>query len=357
MATFEVRDQKTSDELEQTRVEASFATADSLIAQGRWRGAIDVLTEANRARRNPKIERRLVQVRLDAFAHGNKATISPWPPITNAPIPNGCPPEVSKADLDVPVLIASLRGAGSLLVRRLIPPKTTEILIDGIDRAFAAFDASQEGRLDQDATHWFEEFQLTSQQAATKRPVFRTFLRSGGGIFAADSPPVLFDLLEAVKDSGITDAVTAYLGEPPALSAMKTILRRVPASTVDASWHQDGAFMGTGIRSVNVWLALTRCGEDAPGLDILPRRLDHLVETGTEGAIFDWAASSVKVEEAGAGVEVCRPLFEAGDGLLFDHFFMHRTAADSSMTLDRHGIEMWFFAPSRYPENEIPLVV
>ena len=38
--------------------------------------------------------------------------------------------------------------------------------------------------------------------------------------------------------------------------------------------------MGTDIRSVNLWMALSHCGDEAPGLDIVPRRLDHIVETG-----------------------------------------------------------------------------
>ena len=230
------------------------------------------------------------------------------------------------------------------------------MLVDGIDRSFAAFDATQQGPGEADETQWFEEFEPTEHHRHLA-PGVRTFVRSGGGVFAADSPPVLFDLLEAVEASGITAIVTTYLGERPALSLKKTTLRRVTKKSSDASWHQDGAFMGTDIRSVNLWLPLTRCGVDAPGLDILPCRLDGLVETGTEGAVFDWAASAKMVEQAGGGVKICRPVFEAGDALLFDHLFMHRTAAEASMTRDRHAIEMWFFAPSLYPSREIPLVV
>jgi hypothetical protein len=115
--------------------------------------------------------------------------------------------------------------------------------------------------------------------------------------------------------------------------------------------------MGTDIRTVNLWLALSHCGDDAPGLDILPRRLNHIVETGTPGAVFDWSASPEMVERAAEGTAVCRPIFEPGDALLFDHMFMHRTAAGPEMTKDRHGVEMWFFAPSLYPDSQIPLVV
>ena len=47
------------------------------------------------------------------------------------------------------------------------------------------------------------------------------------------------------------------------------------------AWHQDGAFMGD-VRALNLWLSLSRCGDESPGLDIVPRRLDDLVATTTE---------------------------------------------------------------------------
>ena len=44
------------------------------------------------------------------------------------------------------------------------------------------------------------------------------------------------------------------------------------------------------------------------------------------------------------------------DVLLFDDLFLHRTAADPTMPRRRYAIETWFFAPSAYPEGQIPLV-
>ena len=63
--------------------------------------------------------------------------------------------------------------------------------------------------------------------------------------------------------------IAGYLGERPALSVKKWTLRRVPIDT-SADWHQDGAFLGSGIRTINMWLSLSQCGADAPGLDIVP---------------------------------------------------------------------------------------
>jgi hypothetical protein len=36
--------------------------------------------------------------------------------------------------------------------------------------------------------------------------------------------------------------------------------------------------------------------------------------------------------------------------------FLHRTAIDSLMTRERYAIETWFFAPSTYPDQYVPLV-
>jgi hypothetical protein len=182
-------------------------------------------------------------------------------------------------------------------------------------------------------------------------------VRGSGGAWTADSPRALFDLVETFRDTTLLDVVTRFLGERPALSRNKSTLRRVPVAAVHAEWHQDGAFLGRPIRTLNVWMALTRCGDDAPGMDILPKRLDGIVETGTEGSIFSWAAAHDKVLEAADGVPVRRPIFDAGDALLFDELFMHRTACEPQMTKERHAIETWLFAPSVYPDKHVPLVV
>ena len=92
-------------------------------------------------------------------------------------------------------------------------------------------------------------------------------------------------------------------------------------------------------------------------MDLLPRRLDRVVETGTGGAIFDWAVGPQTVETLAVDSPVVRPEYRAGDAMLFDDLFLHRTAIDESMTRARYAIESWFFAPSAYPEQYVPLMV
>ena len=67
------------------------------------------------------------------------------------------------------------------------------------------------------------------------------------------------------------------------ISVQKCTLRRVDPDA-GRGWHQDGAFMGD-VRALNVWLSLSRCGDEAPGMDVIPRRLEDIVPTGTEGAV------------------------------------------------------------------------
>jgi hypothetical protein len=166
---------------------------------------------------------------------------------------------------------------------------------------------------------------------------------------------MLHMLLEAYDDLGLRDVVEGYLGERPVLSANKCTLRRVE-TTAGTDWHQDGAFLGAGIRALNIWVALTDCGVDAPGMDLVPRRFDEVVETGTGGAIFDWAVGPDTVAQLSADAPVVRPRFRAGDALLFDDLFLHRTAIDPSMNRSRYAIESWFFAPTSYPDGQVPIV-
>lgn len=166
---------------------------------------------------------------------------------------------------------------------------------------------------------------------------------------------MLFELTELIDDTGIGDLVTEYLGERPVLSANKCTLRRVPL-TAQAGWHQDGAFLGESARSLNLWLALDHCGTDAPGLDLVPRRFDRVVPAGTDGAIFDWSVAPDVVTREAGDVGIVRPEFAPGDALLFDHFLLHSTAVEPTMTNERHAMETWFFGPSSYPDGQIPLV-
>jgi hypothetical protein len=328
------------------------AEADRLADDGQGLDAIRQLSEANRSRREPQVEERLVMLRHDVFPSLPRRPVETLAPEVVREEPNGALAPTDRPDLDVATLRRELSHHGCALVRGLIPPERAEAMARGIDRALEAFDGCEASGAQADSPWYFPFAPPSAGQFAWRR---RGWVRASGGLWTADSPRMLFELMELVEDTGIAALIEAYFGERPALSANKCTLRRVPTDT-NTNWHQDGAFLGREVRSLNLWLALSPCGVDAPGLDIVPQRFDEILPTGTEGALFDWSVSPAVVEDAAGGPEaVISPEFEPGDALLFDHMFLHRTGIRPGMTQERWAIESWFFAPSSYPDGQIPL--
>jgi hypothetical protein len=329
----------------------ALADAAAVLADGRRSEAIRLLTETNRLDRHPQIEERLVALRHEAFPSLSEP-VGPRPEEI-VPEPIGLPlAPTDPRELDVAALRRGLAQHGCVLVRGLIPPERAAMLASGIDRALDAFDTCVAASGPQAVPPWYVPF--TPRTGDYRVGGRRRWVRASGALWTADSPRMLFELLEVVHETGVGSLVEAYLGERPALSANKCTLRRVPVDT-STDWHQDGAFLGRQVRTLNFWLALSACGIDAPGLDIVPRRLDDVLETGTDGAIFDWSVSPAVVEKAADGVGVLRPEFAPGDALLFDHLFLHRTGVTAGMSRERWAIETWFFAPSSYPDGQIPI--
>ena len=335
-------------------LQRAVAAADDLVAEGRRPAAIDLLVAANRSHRSAEVERRLVDLRHRSFAAHEHGPVVDFRPPTAVPLDRpGELDEISAADLTAEAFRAGFARQGCVLVRNLIPEDEALRLGAGIDAALDAFDRADLTGADHDDDGWFSQFTPT---AGTYRVGGRRkWVRKSGAVWTADSPRMFFELLELVDRTGVGAVVTEYLGERPALSANKCTLRRVPLDT-NVGWHQDGAFLGEQVRTVNMWLALGRCGRTAPGLDLVPRRIDRVVETGSGDAIFDWSVSTDVVAEEAGDAGVVRPEFGPGDALLFDHLFLHSTAVEPDMTHERHAIETWFFAPSAYPQGQIPLV-
>ena len=170
-----------------------------------------------------------------------------------------------------------------------------------------------------------------------------------------EAPSVAEALLQLYEEKGLKNLVEEYLGEPPCLSVKKWVMRRSKLPVAEAGWHQDGAFMGTNINSINMWLPLNRCGgaTGAPGMDVVPRRLNKIVSA--DGAQFDWSVSSSQVTDKFSDNQPLMPEFNAGDAFFFDHFFLHRTQFRDDFSKIRYAIETWFFGSSSFPKNQIPL--
>ncbi len=186
----------------------------------------------------------------------------------------------------------------------------------------------------------------------------RQFVVKAGGIWAADSPRVMQQVFDLYEELSLHSILQEYLGEPPCVSVRKWVLRRVGKLAGESDWHQDGSFMGAYVRSCNLWIALSHCGGDldTPGIELVPRRFNEIVATGTDGARFDWTVSIDFVREQYPDTPPVTPEFNPGDAIFFDHFNLHRTSWSPTMKHDRYAIECWFFGPSNFPEKQIPMI-
>ncbi len=345
--------------------ERAVRLGNALETAGQFLAAIDALTVANRLRRDAAIERRLVRLRNRAVAARDRSLPPPaWPPVVPDDPPGRAPgpPVVQASELTIGLLRNGILRHGCVLVRGLVPPDRVRRLRTAIDRAFDAYDAAHTGAAPAEGSVWYDPLDASNDEQ-------RQWNRLSQSVFTADSPRALFEYLETVYELGIDTLVGGYFGERPALSLEKCTLRRVDATSVpgarrtDAAgtaspWHQDGAFLGPGIRTVNAWYALSTCGRDAAGMDLIPVRLERLITAGGPGAGFDWTVSAEAIARELPGVEVWRPTFEPGDVLFFDHLMLHRTAAAPGMTELRYAVESWFFAPSVYPSSgSTPILV
>jgi hypothetical protein len=331
---------------------SAVSAAKVLAREGRYPEALDLLSATNRAERDPAVECLLTTLRHEAVASapGRQSPHPPEPITSSAGGPGPLEP-IAPDQLSLATLRAGLARHGCVFVRGLVAGDDAARLVEGIDRTLEAFDDFIGGADASLTEPWYVPLRPDEGMSGAMR---RKWVRASGSAWTADSPRMLFEVLDLYDRIGVRAVIEEFLGERPALSANKGTLRRVPADT-KASWHQDGAFLGIEARTINVWLSLSHCGRDAPGLDVYPRRLDGLAATGTEGSIFDWAVAPDVVARLGH-VDVVRPVFEPGDALLFDHLFLHRTAATPEMTRERYAIESWFFAPSTYPPGQILLL-
>lgn len=328
-------------------------------AEAAWRlarhgdlpGAIAAATAVLRRTGDTALLGALPEWRRQAFSQvAHPAGPATWPPNLPDPFP-GCTgiPAISAAELTAAVLGGAILHHGSLRVNGLVAPHDADALRNGIDRALAARDDHYAGRPTTDPG-WYKQISVPIDGR-------RTWIEGTGAVWTADCPAMLFKVIDAFSRAGAIDCIAELMRQRPALSVGKSTLRRVPHDT-GTDWHQDGAFLGRDVRSVNVWLALSPCGVDAPGLDVVSRRLPYIVQTGSHGSAFDWSVGPGMIkllEEGGAQVE--SPEFAPGDALLFDHMMLHRTGAGAAMTRPRWAIESWFFAPSHYPPEQVPLLI
>jgi hypothetical protein len=253
-------------------------------------------------------------------------------------------PELHAGDLTPAILKDAIRQRGAIIVREMLSAEDVCDLDAAFQQAIAAEAAYRSGLAA--PSEWFTPYEDEGGDGGL--PWTRQWLRDVDCVLMADSPAMLGRVGRAYHQAGILKLATAYLGEPPVLSSQKSTLRRTIGNKVYTdNWHQDGAFLGPGTHVINIWLALTPCGERAASVEIGTTRQTGIVPTGGEGAIFDWSVSPKEAALASpcSVTLVCAP----GDAVLFDHLCLHRTSISGAYCEDRRALETWLFAPSTYP--------
>ncbi len=313
---------------------------------------IEELSEANRAAPRRDLERELGRLRnlcgIRRIDGADSNATFPEPDF--AALPDTVLPEFTRDDVTPELLRAAILRDGCLLVRGLVPRSAAALFADQIDRSFTERDSHDDGKPWDEA--YYEEF---TPDPRLGQEFARPWIKAGGGVLAVDSPLLSFEMVEMFRRARLPELVNGYLGEPPLITGQKTTLRKADPS-VPGAWHQDGKFMGP-VRALNLWLALSRCGDEAPGLDIVPRRLDDFVTTETDEAAFNNMISQRQAEEAAGDQPILRPIFEPGDALFFDEMFLHKTGSDVTMPNPRFAIESWFFGGSAFPMEYAPIAI
>jgi hypothetical protein len=340
---------------ERELLDSPWLPAQALMREHRYDEAISLLKAVLGRRNDTRLERLLAECRYLAYVEKSpqSTAVDPWTKSLPDPFANtNGIPEIQGKHLNATNLVAGIRRHGALLVRGLLPEETAGRLADGIRMAIDDCMAWHKRGGGEPTSPWYARLPLREDCELAEA---RYWIEGAGGVWTADSPRMLHEVTSLFEACGVIDAIAGYFGEHPLLSVGKSTLRCVPASQRVADWHQDGAFMGADVRSVNLWLSLSHCGEDASGLEVLPRRLSHVLPTGSHGANFDWSVGPGMVTEAAEGLPTISPRFAPGDALLFDHLFLHRTGVPEGICKDRYAIESWFFAPSAYPAQQVPL--
>ncbi len=174
----------------------------------------------------------------------------------------------------------------------------------------------------------------------------------------------LESMWQALAASGVLRLCQQALQSPLACNIDQSWVRRqyapdcYPAQHAPHGWHQDGALHFDFITHerdhpgkpypadallpmATCWTALTPCGVDAPGLELVTQRLDALIPATD--------LTDRHLHERFGPEAFWRPALQAGDALLFGGDTLHRTHVAPTMTQTRTSIEWRFFAADNPP--------
>jgi hypothetical protein len=157
------------------------------------------------------------------------------------------------------------------------------------------------------------------------------------------------ELCEQVFTAPVRSACAALLDDGYRLSLQHSRIRRQtpPNGAMHAPfpWHQDAGSGYAPGRMLTIWITLTPCGENAPGLDFYRR--PHTTQI--------WGGDHAE-EALGALAAGDRYTFSAqpGDAIIFTGETLHRTQPSSPMMmLDRLSIDIRVMEANVTPANTI----
>ncbi len=178
------------------------------------------------------------------------------------------------------------------------------------------------------------------------------------------SPYTLLELLEIYEDCGLLNTVRSYLNDEAVLFAERAKLRHHRAERdkyAAIPWHQDVNFFGRKSYGINCWAAVTPCGENNPGLSIIPRRIEDRLGWNEDDGIapLDYGRSlpPETLQQLSSQNPIAHPVLQPGDALLFDEMTVHQTAL-KRWSLDEQVVTIsWFFHASKFPAWGTPLAI
>ena len=232
-------------------------------------------------------------------------------------------PALSPGELNAGSLRAAVLSRGCLLIRGLI--EAEQARLPGARRSTAPSPPARRSGRGQAPEGYYEELEPDPPYLVGER----SWVARRRGARGRLAEAAVRDALAPSNGAGLPQVIASTWARMRRFRLQKSTLRKASPATPGA-WHQDGRFLSE-VRAMNVWLSLSHCGDTAPGLDLVPRRLEDFVATGTEGAFLETQVSAAVAEEAAGDAGILRPIFEPGDALLFDEMFLHQTGSDPSM--------------------------
>jgi hypothetical protein len=342
----------------------TFRRADRMRGSGHLNGALEHLFNANEKREKLEYERLIVDLLLQASSASDYN--KPSKPIQytakkcTLQIADGTIPEISAAEFSADVLREAISHTGYLIVRGLFHTADADTIRNCVDEALNARADSEEKTLAHDSPWYYLSPHFPGAHAAySRRNSEKKFSRTGS-FKVIDSPRGACRVLQIYRKYRLKEVFDAFFGEQSVIATRKWVFRLVEpikdyGGGIGGGWHQDGQFMGEGIRALNMWIPLTDCGEGtpAPGITLIPKRIGEIVEYGTRGAKLDWVVGGELVAELAKGVHIISPNFSAGDALFFDHYSLHRSGHEIGQSKNRYALESWFYAKSAHAANSV----